>query len=155
MSCTTGAAEEGTTGAVIFHQTTPHTIPSIENVRTRKDLADLINSSADPLSIKQEYVEQGGVEYMEQGAEDDIQVVEMYCNSDDEHNNSECDEGLLDENDEEENEEEGEVVYYEEEDETGHEESRRHSQSGTLGRGHGAGSGRDWHSGGIRYESAR
>jgi len=121
VSCTTGAAEEGTTGAVIFHQTTPHTMPSIENVRTRKDLADLINSSADPLSIKQEYVEQGGVEYMEQGAEDDIQVVEMYGNSYDEHNNSECDEGLLDENEEEENEEEGEVVYYEEEDETGHE----------------------------------
>jgi hypothetical protein len=90
VSCTTGAAEEGTTGAVIFHQTTTHTMPSIENVRTRKDLADLINSSADPLSIKQEYVEQGVVEYMEQGAEDDIQVVEMYGNSYDEHNNSEC-----------------------------------------------------------------
>ncbi len=131
MSCTTGAAEEGTTGAVIFQQTTPHTTPSIENVRTRKDLADLINSSVDPLSIKQEYVEQGGVEDMEQEAEDDIQVVGMYGNSGDEYNNSECDEGLLDENEEEENDEEREEVYYEEDDETGHEEA-----TGTAGPEH-------------------
>jgi Ran GTPase-activating protein (RanGAP) involved in mRNA processing and transport len=118
VSCTTGAVEEGATGADIFHQMTHRTSSSLANVRTRKDLAELINSSADPLAIKQEYVEHGGTEDMEQENDDDIQVVETYGNthSGDDYENYECDEGLLDENEEE----EGEVVCYEEEDESRH-----------------------------------
>jgi hypothetical protein len=97
---------------------------NMDQVRTRQDLAKMINSAADPLEIKKEIIAEENLQYMDQETDSgDVEYIRMVCqDSEDESGydrNAIADESILDasrdedeqdDNSQDEEEEDGEDV---------------------------------------------
>jgi len=125
---TTGAAEAAARGADIFNP------PALDmaSVRTRGDLADIINSSADPLAVKQEFIGPD-VEEMDLDGGTDVEIISVFGGGDqsgDYDQDGEEDESLLEEQEEQEEYTEHVVSCEEEEEDDGEHEDE---EDGTAG----------------------
>ncbi len=95
---TTGAAEAGARGTDIFNAPTLDMV----SVRTRGDLADIINSAADPIAVKQEFTGPD-VEEMDLDGCTDVEIISAFGGGDQSSDfdpDGEEDESLLEEQEE-------------------------------------------------------
>ena len=98
-----GGGERSSMGAAEEEQmeTDREELINMDQVRTRQDLAKMINSAADPLEIKKEIIADENLQFMDQETDSgDVEYIRMVCqDSEDESGydrNAIADESILD-----------------------------------------------------------